>query len=140
MNATKSVAALEKALPSSAPPESFAASENDRAASQPAKGRVQAAGEGEMIPLALARLTTRSLEELESMVTELQEVRDFVKSEGDRMQREIRKYTQLNESALAAIKVITETIGPWKNTTMDTDTPSGTGKSDEEKRTQAASR
>jgi|SRR5262245_32409306 len=144
MNATKPVAAAEKPLPtsSSASPASWTVAENDRATSRPAKFRLEAATDAETIPLALARVTARSLEELEGMVAELQEVKDFVKSEGDRMQREILKYTELNERALSAIKVISETIGPWKATAMDTDTqqPPGIGKSDEEKRTPAAPR
>jgi hypothetical protein len=69
----------------------------------------------------LARMTSNSVDELEGLVSELQEVREFLKSEGERVQREIMNYTQLNRNALTAIKIITETIGPWKNTALEKD-------------------
>jgi hypothetical protein len=58
---------------------------------------------------------------LGALVSELQEVQTFLKSEGERIQREITNYAQLNQSALAAIKVITQTIGPWKSTVLESD-------------------
>jgi hypothetical protein len=78
-------------------------------------------GDAERMRSTLHRMTSNSVDELDGLFSELQEVRDFLKSEGERVQREIANYAQLNQSALAAIKIITETIGPWKNTTLDSD-------------------
>ena len=77
--------------------------------------------EAERMRTTLARMTSNSVDELDGLVSQLQEVSVFLKSESERIQREIINYSQLNQSALAAIKVITETIGPWKSTTIDSD-------------------
>ena len=77
--------------------------------------------DAERMRSTLHRMTSNSVDELESLFSELQEVRDFLKSEGERVQREVANYAQLNQSALTAIKIITETIGPWKSTALDND-------------------
>jgi|SRR5215208_854545 len=78
--------------------------------------------------LALIEQCTVGREPSEGLFSELQEVRDFLKSEGERVQREVANYAQLNQSALAAIKINTDTIGPWKSTARDSDPQnSGTG-------------
>jgi hypothetical protein len=133
MNAAKSVAAVEKPLTTtlSTPLESRAAAERGSTASQRAKPHVHADTEAEKIPSTLARMTAKSFEELEGLVAELQEVREFVKSEGERVQREIANYTQLNQSAWAAVKIISETIGPWKSTAIDGEAQSSTSNSEQ---------
>jgi hypothetical protein len=52
-------------------------------------------------------------------MSEIQEVREFLMSEGERVQREIANYAQLNQSVtLAATKIKAETVGTWKNTAI----------------------
>jgi hypothetical protein len=63
----------------------------------------------ERIRSSLARLSSTSIEDLEALTAELKRMQDFVKSEVDGVQRQI-------EGALAGIKIIVETIAPWKNT------------------------
>ena len=49
-------------------------------------------------------------------MSEIQEMREFLVSEGERVQREIANYAQLNQSvALAATKIKAETVGRWKS-------------------------
>jgi hypothetical protein len=49
-------------------------------------------------------------------MSEIQEMREFLVSEGERVQREIANYAQLNQSvALAATKIKSETVGRWKS-------------------------
>ncbi len=57
---------------------------------------------------SLERLTSSSIDGLEGLTSELQELQGFLKSEVERVQGEI-------ESALAGIKIIVETIAPWKS-------------------------
>lgn len=57
---------------------------------------------------SVARLTTSSMEGLGGLTSELQELQQFLKSEVDRVQADI-------EAALAGIKIIMETIAPWKS-------------------------
>ena len=75
---------------------------------------------------SLARLTSNSLDRLERLMSEIQEMRDFLRAEGERMQREILNYAQLNQRiALAATKIKAETAGTWKSTVAAGDTHSG---------------
>ena len=62
----------------------------------------------ERIRSSVARLTTNSIDELQALVSELQKMQEFLKSEVDSVQRQI-------DSALAGINIIVETIGPWKS-------------------------
>jgi hypothetical protein len=61
----------------------------------------------ERIRSSVARLTSNSIDELQGLVSELQKMQEFLKSEVDGVQRQI-------DSALAGINIIVETIGPWK--------------------------
>ena len=60
------------------------------------------------ISAAVAQLTSNSIDELHKLVSELQKMQDFLKSEVDNVQRQI-------DSAVAGINIIVETIGPWKS-------------------------
>jgi hypothetical protein len=52
-------------------------------------------------------------------MAEIEEMREFLISEGERVQREIANYAQLNQSvALAATKIKAETVGAWKGTAI----------------------
>lgn len=69
--------------------------------------------DAERIRSSVARLTSSSIGELEGLAAELQRLDEFLKLETGRVQREI-------ESVLAGIKIIIETIGPWKRPTAST--------------------
>jgi hypothetical protein len=64
--------------------------------------------DAERIRASVARLTATSIDGLEGLTSELQELQGFLKSEVERVQAEI-------ESALAGIRIIVETIAPWKS-------------------------
>jgi hypothetical protein len=75
---------------------------------------------------SLARLTSNSVDRLERLMAEIQEMREFLISEGERVQREIANYAQLNQSvALAATKIKAETVGAWKSTAIAAEAHSG---------------
>jgi hypothetical protein len=63
--------------------------------------------DAEKIRSSVVRLTSNSIDGLEGLTSELQQLQTFLKSEVERVQGEI-------ESALAGIKIIIETIAPWK--------------------------
>ena len=67
---------------------------------------------------SVARLTSSSINELQGLVSELQKMQEFLKSEVDNVQRQI-------DSALAGINIIVETIGPWKSLAGSQTIPSG---------------
>ncbi|NOJ43590.1 hypothetical protein [Bradyrhizobium australiense] len=62
----------------------------------------------ERISSSVARLTSNSIDELQGLVSELQKMQEFLKSEVNNVQRQI-------DSALAGINIIVETISPWKS-------------------------
>jgi hypothetical protein len=72
-----------------------------------AKPRSQIETDAERIKSAVAKLTSTSIDGLEGLASELQNLQHFLKCEVERVQGEI-------ESALAGITIIVETIAPWK--------------------------
>ena len=70
----------------------------------------------ERIRSSVARLTSTSISELEALTSELNALQEFLKAETDRVQREV-------ESALAGLRIIIETISPWKNMPASVATP-----------------
>ena len=60
------------------------------------------------ISAAVARLASNSIDDLQKLVSELQKMQEFLKSEVDNVQRQI-------DSAVAGINIIVEAIGPWKS-------------------------
>jgi hypothetical protein len=61
----------------------------------------------------VARMTSNSIDELGELASELasalQSLQEYLKTEGERVQREIVDYAHLNRTALAAINTIIET-------------------------------
>src|SRR5262245_51188703 len=76
--------------------------------------------DAEHIRSSLAGDITNSDDELGRMISELQELREFLKSEAERLQREFANYENLQQYASAAVNVINQTIGPWKSSIGDT--------------------
>jgi hypothetical protein len=62
----------------------------------------------ERIRSSVARLTSSSISELEGLSSELNALQEFLKTETDRVHREV-------DSALAGLRIIIETISPWKS-------------------------
>ena len=44
----------------------------------------------------------------------LQEARDFLQAEGERVQREAEHYTTLTQMASASLKIISDTVAGWR--------------------------
>ena len=62
----------------------------------------------------LQRATTTSVQEIDTLITELQSLRDMLQSEGARVQREIVQYSTLTTAALQSTKIIAESLTPLK--------------------------
>jgi hypothetical protein len=60
------------------------------------------------------RVASVSLDQLDDAIMELRQVRDFLDSEGKRIQREISGYLQLNQIAISSTKSIVNNIMHWK--------------------------
>ena len=106
MNAPTSSSAAEQPLFSNAEPEISRAVEQTIP-----RALTQIEVDAERIRLSVARLTSNSIDGLDGLSSELQRLQTFLKSEVERVQGEI-------ESALAGIKIIIETIAPWKTNSV----------------------
>ena len=60
------------------------------------------------------RVAGVSLDQLDDVIVDLRQLRDFLHSEGERIQREISGYLQLNHIAIGSTKSIADNIVQWK--------------------------
>ena len=81
--------------------------------------RIQIEDDAERSRSFVARITSNSIDELGELASDLsaalQNLQGFLKSEGERVQREIVDYAHLNRTAVAAIKTIIETASAPSN-------------------------
>ena len=62
----------------------------------------------------LQRVADVSLDQLDDAIVDLRQLRDFLHSEGERIQMEISGYLQLNHLAIDSTKSIVDNIVQWK--------------------------
>jgi hypothetical protein len=60
------------------------------------------------------KIGATSIAEVEKMIGELQAAKDFLESEGERVQREAEQYTTLTQMASASVKIISDTVAGWR--------------------------
>jgi hypothetical protein len=98
--------------PTSAAPDEKTPPLEEALATQPGKEKSKPTGpleiSAERFNSSVARLTSNSIGELQGLVSELQKMQEFLKSEVESVQRQI-------DSAVGGINIIVETIGPWKS-------------------------
>ena len=66
------------------------------------------------------RVAGVSLDQLDDAIVDLRQLRDFLHSEGERIQREISGYLQLNHIAFGSTKSIADNIVQWKKAAHST--------------------
>ena len=113
MNAPTSSAAAEKSLPVDLDVEAEISALVEQ---NVPKRSPQIETEVERIRSSLERLTSNSIDGLQGLTSELQELQRFLNAEVQRVQGEI-------ENALAGIKIIIETIAPWKSSPVSAGPP-----------------
>jgi hypothetical protein len=65
------------------------------------------------------RVAGTSLQEIDNLIGELQSLRDYIASEGERVQREITNYAQLNHAAMTSTRIISDSMSKWKDAVDD---------------------
>ena len=55
-----------------------------------------------------------SVQEVDRLIGELQQLRELLHQEGARVQREITEYAHLSQSAMQSTKIIAESLSHWK--------------------------
>src|SRR5271167_4976176 len=68
----------------------------------------------------IQRVAGVSLDQLDDAIVDLRQLRDFLHSEGERIQREISGYLQLNHIAFGSTKSIADNIVQWKKAAHST--------------------
>ena len=63
----------------------------------------------------MQRVAVTSVSEIESLISELERLRDFLRQESVRIQREIEGYARLSEEATKSTKIIAESVAQWKS-------------------------
>jgi len=63
----------------------------------------------------IRRVSGASMDEIDRVIAELQGVRDMLRSEGERVSREIAGYASLSHAAMTAMKVIGDSVTQWKS-------------------------
>jgi ABC-type transporter Mla subunit MlaD len=62
----------------------------------------------------IRRIAGASMEEIDRVILELQGVRDMLRSEGERVSRELAGYASLSHASMTAMKVIGDSLKQWK--------------------------
>jgi len=63
------------------------------------------------------RVAGASMDEIDRVIRTLENVRDMIRSDGERVTREIAGYASLGRSTTTAMKVIVDSLKQWKDTT-----------------------
>src|SRR5262245_3518951 len=80
--------------------------------------RLRSEGESaENINSVIERVAGASVAEIDRVIAELTRVRDMLRSEGERVQREVAGYASLSQAALTSMKIIAEGVQQWKSQT-----------------------
>jgi len=70
-------------------------------------------GDAEISPL-IQKIGAPSIAEIEKLISEMQEAKNFLQSEGERIQREMTRYTSLAQTASASVEIIFDVVRGWR--------------------------
>ena len=81
------------------------------------RGRTDAGGEmaSDNINSLIQRVAGQSIGEIDHVIGELTRVRDMLRTEGERVQREISGYASLSQAAMTSMKIIGDSLVQWKS-------------------------
>jgi ABC-type transporter Mla subunit MlaD len=65
----------------------------------------------------IERVAKASIGEIDRVMAELANVRDMLRGEGERVQREISSYASLSQTAMTSMKIIGDSLVQWKSQT-----------------------
>ncbi len=71
--------------------------------------------EAENVNALVRRVSGNSLEEIDRVILELRTVRDMLRSEGERVTREVAGFASLNHAAVTSMKVIADSLAKWRS-------------------------
>jgi hypothetical protein len=74
----------------------------------------QSTGQAGQVTSLIQRVSGASVLEIEKLISELQTLRDYLRTEGERVQREIVGYVHLSDAAMKSTKIIADSVAQWK--------------------------
>ena len=77
------------------------------------KAATQPETDTEIAPI-IQKLGATSIADIDNLVSELQEARDYLQSEGERIRAEVARYTALTGAASASVKIIFDALRAWR--------------------------
>jgi hypothetical protein len=78
-------------------------------------GDATADAPAENITALIQRVAAASTEEIDRVILELQGVRDMLRSEGERVSRDISGYANLSHASMTAMMVIGDSLKQWRD-------------------------
>lgn len=63
----------------------------------------------------IQRVAGASVHEIDSVIEEMQQVREMLRTEGERVQREINGYANLSQAAMTSMRIIGDSMNSWKD-------------------------
>src|SRR3954453_15927370 len=78
-----------------------------------AKPATQPETDTEIAPI-IQKLGATSIADIDNLVSELQEARDYLQSEGERIRAETVRYISLTGAASASVKIISDAVKAWR--------------------------
>ena len=82
---------------------------------QRSEGDAAADPAAENLNALIRRVAGASMEEIDRVILELQGIRDMLRSEGERVSRELADYASLSHASMTAMKVIGDSLKQWKD-------------------------
>jgi hypothetical protein len=86
---------------------------------QRGEGDTAADTAAENLNALIRRVAGASMEEIDRVILELQGIRDMLRSEGERVSRELAGYASLSHASMTAMKVIGDSLKQWKNAPLN---------------------
>ena len=71
--------------------------------------------QAENVSMLVQRVAGASIGEIDNVIEELRSMREFLRNEGERVQREIAGYATVSQTAAASMKVIAESMAQWRS-------------------------
>ena len=68
----------------------------------------------ENIDLLIAKVSEAAVGEMERVIGELTAMRDHLRTEGERVRREVTNFAGLSQTAMTSMKIIAESVAQWK--------------------------
>ena len=80
----------------------------------PGRKRELPADTHENVGMLVQRVADASISEIDNMIEELRTMREFLRNEGERVQREIAGYASASQTTAASMKIIAESMAQWR--------------------------